>query len=137
MKSILANDPEYTVKTALMPQSMGHATTKIRFEGDENLTISRLVSAAVPALLEDMRTIQVAPGHRADSMSIYLGTSSAAVEIMLDIPRLWWGLASDGSTPIEWTDRPLEMTRSEFCKLVHSDVGISLLSKKLCEIAQS
>lgn len=69
MMSILANDSEYTVKTALMPQSMGHATTKIRFEGDENLTISRLVSAAVPALLEDMRTIQVAPGHRADSMS--------------------------------------------------------------------
>ena len=78
--------------------------------------------------------VAVPPHPDADRMSCSLGSGANALNIVLDLPRIWWRLKDGRPDPGEWRDTPLVMTRDEFRAHAYANGTISLLSKRQASV---
>ena len=117
LESIHVNDKPYTKDTLLKPAADGYSPTKIRFVGDGDAPINLILpprDADHVAVDGDTLTVQPAPAH--DKVLCALGYSNGRVDVVVDLPRVWWGIGAAEHEPDEWTAKPYTMTRQEFQK---------------------
>ena len=126
LRKILVNGERYTECTLLVPSSEGHFPTRVRFVGIDGAVITPKLAAEVKHVDVRRGDLIIAPHSDADRVSCALELDSGSVDIILDLPRIWWRLERNGSEPSEWSDTPLVTTRREFRDEARSDATIRL-----------
>ena len=127
---IYVNGAEYTQDTVLVPSSKGYSLTMVRFVDADGTTLSPVLPIGAHQQVLPSGAIKVPPNPNADRMMCSLGPDARCVNIVLDLPRIWWRLEDGRTDPEAWSDTPLIMTRKEFRMHAHSGTAISLMSKR-------
>ena len=130
LRRIHVNAAEYAQDTVLVPTSTGYPPTEVRFSDADGSTLSPILLVSALQIVAPSGVIEVLPHPDADRISCSLGSGASAVNIVLDLPRIWWRLEDGRSDLGEWRDTPLVMTREEFRKHAHSNASMSVLSKR-------
>jgi len=130
LSQIHVNGAEYAQDTVLVPRSTGYPPTAIRFVGADGSMLSPVLPVEARQKALPLGGIEVPPCPDADRMTCSLGSDARGVNIVLDLPRIWWRLEDGRADPGAWRDTPLVMTREEFRRHAHSNATISLLSKR-------
>ena len=114
LREIQVNGERYTEHTLLVPHAKGHPSTKVHFVGVSGITVH-------PILPPDSRRIEVRgnglvvePHPDGDDISCRLESDTVGVDIVLNLPRIWWRLERDPNEVGEWCSTPLVATRREF-----------------------
>ena len=102
---------EYVQDTVLVPGKTGYPLTEACFVGMDGTTLVPELAPQAPQAMAPTGGIAVPPHPDADRISCSLGSGARAVNVVLDLPRLWWRLDDGGFCPGEWRDTPLVMTR--------------------------
>lgn len=134
LRQIHVNGAEYAQDTVLVPRSTGYPLTAVRFVGADGSTLSPVLPVGARQKTLPSGAIEVPPCPDADRMTCSLGSDAHGVNIVLDLPRIWWRLEDGRTDPGAWRDTPLVMTREEFRRHAHSNVTISLLSKRQASV---
>ena len=121
---------EYAQRTVLVPTKTGYPRTEVRFIGTDGSTYTPVLPAQAHQTIAPSGAIVVAPRPDADRVWCRFGSGAGAVNIVLDLPRIWWRLEEGRPGSGEWRDTPLVMTREEFKKYAYADATLSLLSKR-------
>ncbi len=119
---------EYAQGSVLVPEKTGYSCTEARFIGIDGSLRTPLLPYEAPQDIAPSGAILVPPRPDADRISCSLGSGSNSVNIVLDLPRIWWRLEAGESGTGEWRDSPLVMTREEFRN--YSDATLLLLSTR-------
>ncbi len=129
LRQICVNGAEYAPDTVLVPGLRGYPPMDVSFVSADSSTLSPVLPTGARQKVLPSGAIEVPPHPDADRIECRFGSDARGVNIVVDLPRIWWRL--DGRTdPGPWRDTPLVMTREEFRKQAHSDATISLLSKR-------
>ena len=121
---------EYAQGTLLLPIKSGYAHTEVRFIGGDGSTRCPVLPPQANQAMAPSGVIDVPPRPNADHISCTLGSGSGALNIVLNLPRVWWRLEVGHSGNGDWRDTPLVMTREEFRKHAYADAALSLLSTR-------
>ena len=137
LKQIEVNGKIYDEDTVLIPTAEGHRTTLVSFinVNDNKLSIDLPNEDLYPTLTES-NTIEVPRYYKADILSCNIGADKQVVNVVLNLPRVWWRLRGDcdDSEFGEWQDKPLEITRERFRNQAHSGVYLVVVSKRSSSI---
>ena len=121
---------EYANGTALLPAKTGYPRMEVRFIGAGGSTRTPVLPPEPRQAVEPSGAIVIPPDPDADRILCSLGSGAGAVNIVLDLPRIWWRLEDGGPGTGEWLDTPLVMTREEFRNQAYADAALSLLSTR-------
>ena len=130
LRRICINRTDYIQDTVLVPPSKGYSPTKVRFVGPDGSMIIPVLPTEALQVAAPSGALVVPPHPNADRISCTLETEASSVEIVLELPRIWWRLEDSCSVPCEWRDTPYVMTRQEFRKHAYSNVSLALLLKR-------
>lgn len=130
LKQIRTNGTDYSRDLVVVPTPTGHSTTEICFVSADGSMISPILPTEALQTVMPSGTLLVPPYPDADRILCRLGTDRSGVDIVLDLPRIWWRLEDGRSDPSEWQDTPIVMTRKEFRKHAHSNVSMVILSTR-------
>ena len=130
LRRISVDGSDYTEETVLAPNSIGHRPAEVRFVDADGSTIAPVQAAEGLLVTAPSGAIVIPPRPDPDPIECTLKSDTSAVNIVLDVPRIWWRL--DGGRPDagEWRDTPLVMTRQCFRELGRSNASMSLWSKR-------
>lgn len=134
LKQALVNGVPYTQDMALTPTSTGHPSAEIRFISPDGATIFPVLPDKAPQTTAQSGAIKVPPRPKADRVECTVGSDASGVNIVLDLPRIWWRMENGSTDPGKWRDTPLIMTRQEFRKRARSNARMSLLSMRFREV---
>ena len=70
-------------------------------------------------------TIIVEPHPDADRLACLLFVDNASVEVVLDLPRVWWRLEIEDGPTKDWQATPFVVTRPRFRQLAMSNASVS------------
>ena len=127
---IRVNNVQYTQDTLLIPELTGYPSTEVRFVGDDGTTIPPTLLSIASHTTVHSGVLEVQPHPDADHISCTLGSGDRVVNVVLDLPRIWWRLEYDHSDLGDWRDSMLVMTRQEFHEFAHRNATMLLLSKR-------
>ena len=122
LKEIRVNGEPYTKHTILVPASTGHPPTEVRFISFDDETV-RPILTHTEAQGSDF---VVEPHPCRDEISCVLESNTDRVDVVLNLPRIWWRIEQDGSDSGEWRDTPHAMTRQEFREYTHANATMRL-----------
>ena len=128
LKEIQINESPYRQETILLPTKNGYSSTQIRFMDTEGKVMPTNISKETSCSV-DAGIITVSSNSHEDHIECTLETKSGSVKVVVDIPRIWWQVKSDGEEPKEWTDKPQNMTRQEFKKFADENSSLCILSR--------
>ena len=131
LRRIRVNGADYSQDLVVVPTSTGHSPTEVRFVGTDGSMISPILTTEALQAAAPSGALVVPPHPDADRISCTLASDASGVNIVLDVPRIWWRLEDGRYDPGEWRDTPLVMTRQEFRKRSHSNASMVLLSRRL------
>lgn len=134
LRQILVSGSNYTEDTVLPPSSKGHSAAEVRFVGADGSTISPILPSEASQLLAPSGALEAPPHPDADRVSCKLASTSGEVNIVLELPRIWWRLDDDPPDVSAWRDTPFVRTRREFEKLGRTNVCVALLTKRQTEV---
>ena len=134
LRQIHVNGVEYASETVLVPNPTGYPPTAVRFVDADGSTLSPVLQTRARQKVLPSGAIEAPPHPDADRITCSLGSDARRVNIVVDLPRIWWRLDGARSDPGPWRDTPLVMTREEFRKHAHSDATISLLTKRKASV---
>ena len=126
LKEIRVNGEPYTEHTILVPASTGHPPTKVRFIGVDGATVRPTLPLELTHVEARGDDLVVKPHPRGDDISCMLECTTGRVDVVLNLPRIWWRMERDGSESGEWCDTPLAMTRQEFREHARANATILL-----------
>ncbi len=121
LKRIEVNGTEYSQDTVLGPERTGYPPIDICLIGADGSILTPPGAIAIP------------PRPDADFISHNLESTACRVNVILDLPRIWWRL-DDQSDSGEWRDTPLTMTREEFRNHTYEGAALSVLSKREAKV---
>ena len=123
---ILVDNKAFCSSQVILPGPEGHETTTITLVGrDDVLLRPRLASASAHATVRG-NTVVVNPHADGDRVTCLLPLSKESVEVIVDLPRVWWRLDAQGESSHDWQDNPLDVTRKRFRRLAMSDASVCL-----------
>ena len=126
LKEIRVNGEPYTEQTILLPPSTGHPPTKMRFIGVDGATVRLILPSDVTHAKVQGGDLIVEPHPSGNDISCALESEAGRVDIVLNLPRIWWRIKRDGSESGEWRDTPLTMTRQEFREHAYANATMRL-----------
>lgn len=124
LKEIKVNGERYAENMLLIPPSIGHPTTKVRFIGIDGAAIRPILSSEATRAKEQKNELVVEPHPDGDGILCTLESGAGRVGIALKLPRVWWRIDRDGNETGAWRDTPLAMTRREFRE--NADAGTAI-----------
>ena len=130
LRRIEVDGAEYAQHTVLVPRKTGHPPTEVCFVGTDGSTLTPVLPPQASQAMVLTGRVAVPPHPDADRISCSLGSAANALNIVLDLPRIWWRLEDGRPAPGDWCDTPLVMTREEFRTHAYANGTISLLSKR-------
>ncbi len=134
LQKIHVNGTEYAPDTVLVPDPTGYPLTTVRFVDADGSTLSPVLPIGVRQRVLPSGAIEVPPCPDADCIRCSLASNARGVDIVLNLPRIWWRLEDGRADPGAWCDTPLLMTRKEFRRHASADATISLLSKQQASV---
>ena len=134
LKRIDVNGAEYAQDTALIPAKKGYPRVEVCFVGADGSALTPELTPQAPQAIAPSGVIEVPRDPDADRISCRLGSGASGVNIVLDLPRIWWRLEDGRSDPGEWRDTPLVMTREEFKNRAYANTTIALLSTRQASV---
>ncbi|MDE2915501.1 MAG: hypothetical protein OXL68_21610 [Paracoccaceae bacterium] len=134
LRQINVNGTKYVQGTVLMPGETGYPRTEVSLVGTDGSTLSSVLPPQAQQAIAPSGTIEVPPLPDADYITCSLGSGANGVNVVLDLPRIWWRLEDGRAEPGAWRDTPLVMTREEFRNHAYADTTLSILSKRQSSI---
>ncbi|MCY4136898.1 MAG: hypothetical protein OXF56_01355 [Rhodobacteraceae bacterium] len=129
LNRIQINGADFSQGTVILPKSTGYPSTNVRFIGADGSTLSPILPVGAPQKVASSGVIEVPQNPNADRITCNLGSNSRRVNIVLNLPRIWWRIECDHSDPSEWRDTPLVMTRDEFREHAYANDTMQVLSR--------
>ena len=129
LTGIRVNGEPYSANTLLMPLSMGHSPTEVRFAGTDGNTIHPMLATGsdeAHATVQPGGAVIVAPDPHGDEIHCALETSAGCVETVINLPRVWWRLERDDGESDGWRGVNVNMTRQEFLQYADTDAKVQL-----------
>ncbi|MDE0177516.1 MAG: hypothetical protein OXP36_02875 [Gammaproteobacteria bacterium] len=108
LKEILVDGEEFRKERVLIPPPSGTKVTTVQLVGRRGGPLVPRIRSKHARL--DDGAVAVEPTPDGDEVRLLLREGMDEVNVVVDLPRIWWRL--EGSAV--WTDRPIEMSRSEF-----------------------
>ena len=99
LKEIRVNGERYSENTFLAPTSTGHHPTKVRFIGTGSTTIQPIVPCEVTGSKKQGSDLVVEPHPSRDRILCVLESGTGSVDIVLNLPRIWWRMEQPGREP--------------------------------------
>ncbi len=130
LRRINVNGTEYAQGTVLLPRGTGYPRTEICLVGADGSTRMPVLPPQAKHAIAPSGAIEVPPHPDTDRVTCSLGSDARGVNIVLDLPRIWWRLEDGRPDPGAWRDTPLVMTREEFRNHAYADATLSVLSKR-------
>ena len=130
LSRIKVNGTEYAQGTMLMPGETGYPRTEISLVGADGSMLTPVLPPQAQQAIAPSGAVEVPPLPDADSITCSLGPDARGVNIVLDLPRIWWRLEDGRPDPGVWRDTPIIMTREEFRNHAYADATLSVLSKR-------
>ena len=130
LKQIHLDGAEYSRDLVVVPTPLGHPVAEVCFIGTDDSTISPSLPPRALQNVTHSGAVVVPPHPDADRIPCKLKAATTEVDILVDLPRVWWRLEEDGLDPGPWCDTPLAMKRQDFREFAHSNVTLALLSKR-------
>ncbi len=120
---------EYAQGLAVYPPKTGYPRTEVRFIGMNGSLRTPVLPPEARQTVGSSGAIIVPPHPDADRISCSLDSCAGTVNIVVNLPRIWWRLEGGGSGKGDWRDTPLSMTREEFRNYAYDGgATLSLLS---------
>ena len=116
LREICINGDPYTNGGVLAPAATGHVPADVRFASIDVVSRLNPIMHSTRTVVEIGDRLLVDPHPDADSVSCTLASEGGSVDVVLDLPRIWWRMECDDADGNLWADRPIELTRSEFAK---------------------
>ena len=126
LREIRVNGKPYSVKTLLIPTSMGHAAAELQFVSADGTAIRPILTSDGTHTNVKPDFLIVSPHPEGDDISCTLTSSSSRIDIEIKLPRIWWRMERDDGKSNEWRDIPLEMTRQKFRKYAETGAKIRI-----------
>ena len=126
LRQILVNETPYTPQTLFVPPPSGHPATKVRFVGAGGAAITPILPFDAVDANEVEGVVVIDPDPDADHVSCVLEADGGCVDIVLNLPRIWWRLQQADETANEWRDSEMTMTRHEFRERADRNVVVQL-----------
>ena len=115
LREIRMDGEAYTPDTVLLPRSYGHVTTDVEIVVDRRTVAVAGVTAGGSLELDSDAGHVVCPADpEARGLHIKVAGERGIVDVMVDVPRVWWRLSVPGETAGEWLDQAPRMSREEF-----------------------
>ena len=130
LRRINVNGTEYAQGTVLLPGETGYPLTEICLVGADGSTRTPVLPPQAKHAIAPSGAIEVPPHPDTDRLTCSLGSDARGVNIVLDLPRIWWRLDDGRPGSGAWRDTPLVMTREEFRNHAYADATLSVLSKR-------
>ena len=124
LREICINGDPYTNDGILAPAATGHAPVDVRFVSIGGALRFNPTMHSTRTVVEGGDHVLVDPHPDADSVSCTLASEGGSVDVVLDLPRIWWRMERDGEGGDLWVDRPIELARGEFAKHATQDAAI-------------
>ena len=113
----VAGEP-YADGTLLLPGAAGHRTANIEVVCVEESEVAVRHASSGGRKLEVQGSAVVCPADpEFKEVRCTVEGRRGAVDIVVGLPRVWWGLASAGQAPHPWRDTVEAVTRQEFRRL--------------------
>ena len=126
LKQISVNGEPYTKNTILLPELNGHPPTEVHFVGIGGATIRPVLSSRLEYIKVQEDSLIVEPNPNVSNIPCILESDSGHVDIVLNLPRVWWRMEQDSKAPSVWQDTPLAMTRQDFREYAYANATICL-----------
>ncbi len=131
LSRIEVDGSEYAQDTVLVPTKTGYPRTQVRFIGTDGTSRTPVLLPAEAHQAIAPSGAVIVPSHPdADPIKCSLGSGGDTVNIVLNLPRIWWRLEDGRPRTDEWRDTQLVMTREEFKNHAYAGARLSLLSKR-------
>ena len=125
LREIRVNGEPFTSSQVLLPGADGHGPTTVSLIGRDGVELRPQLQGASAHATVRGNTILVDAHAAGDQVACLVPTGHAPVEIVVDLPRIWWRLES-ASDSGEWQDTPLAVTRHRYRVLATSDTNVCL-----------
>ena len=113
----VAGEP-YADDTLLLPGARGHRTADVEVVCVEKSEVVVRHASSGGRDLEVQGSVVVCPADpELKEMRCTVEGRRGGVDIVVGLPRVWWGLASAGQAPQPWRDTIQTVTRQEFRRL--------------------
>lgn len=130
LKEILVNGERYTEYTLLVPPATGYPPTKVHFVGIDGTAIQPNLPLEWTHSNEQERDFVIEPHPSRDHISYAVKSDTGSVDIVLNLPRIWWRLEHHGNESGEWQDTPLAVSRKEFRRHAYANATMRLRTPK-------
>ena len=129
LAELLVNGEAYTQDIAIPPSSDGNSTVNVQFLDSDRVPMipsghTDDVNASGSGLFESPANPNAKP------MAYTFETDTGSVDVVVDVPRVWWGIESNSSMLDQWLDQPIDMTREKFVEYAKTEAALCIRSSK-------
>ena len=134
LREIRVNGERYAENTVLAPSSAGHTPTSVRFIGSNGVNLFPILAPETRHVeVQENGSLVVAPDPDVRRVSCALETDNGRVDIVLNLPFIWWRLERSEGEPEAWSATPVTMTRQEFRIGADTREAMQLRLPRSCE----
>ena len=126
LNEIRIDGEPYTNDTILLPASSGYVPVTVGFVGANGANIRPTLPPDLNQVTLQGSELIVNPHPDANKIACMLRSESGCVNIVIDLPFVWWRMESDGDGPDGWRDKPLVMSRQEFRDHAFGEAAVRL-----------
>ncbi len=138
LKQILVNDTPYTHDLVIKPKLTGHIETTVCFDGISRGSVQQVNLDESSRAEAQTGVMKVTPIPGKDGCQRYCVKSKKnKVNIVLQLPHIWWGMSNRDRSPDEWLDKQFDMTREDFLERIHANKAIHLRSTRNKSVSAS
>lgn len=112
-----------------LPDADGHKPIRVEFLHDPSCTVQPASSTANVKIGDEMgtTTVIVGPNPASDeSRWLVCAAGGPAVEVTVNVERVWWTVAEEKNLPQIWQDRPVVLSRRDFEASSHKGLWVRL-----------
>ena len=123
---IRVNGEPHTRDTVLLPPATGYGPTSVRFVCADGAIIRPVPPPELKHVTLRGSELIVNPHPDGIKIECALKSESGSVDIVVDLPFVWWRIEGVGEGPDAWQDIPLAMSRYEFRDHAYADAAVRL-----------
>ncbi len=127
LREIRIDGRPYTADTLLTPGPRGHGTSRIDFVGSTKarVRIEGTVTSGL-SVAPGGTSVACAPHPELGELQFRLTDGHGAVDVVIDLPRVWWRLERAGQALASWRDRSDTVTRNEYRALALDGFAVTV-----------
>ena len=126
LKEIHLNGEVYNRNSILVPPDNGYVPARVRFVGSDDAVLFPILAPDAQHVDAESNDLLVAAHPGLDRVSCALSAGAHRVNIVLEMPRIWWRFERTLGEPGEWVSAPVTMTRGAFQERAYAGEAIRL-----------